>query len=69
LIGGAQNACRPFNERVTGGQNMLRQATLALVVLPLISLAAHAELAVSAQDGKQVLVDGVPTVPDSPVAD
>ncbi|MGA8414824.1 MAG: YncE family protein, partial [Xanthobacteraceae bacterium] len=48
---------------------MLRQATLALVVLPLISLAAHAELAVSAQDGKQVLVDGVPTVPDSPVAD
>jgi hypothetical protein len=20
LIGGAQNACRPFNERVTGGQ-------------------------------------------------
>src|SRR4029077_6050413 len=69
LIGGAQNACRPFNERVTGGQNMLRQATLALVVLLLISLAAHAELAVSAQDGKQVLVDGVPTVPDSPVAD
>ena len=48
---------------------MLRQATLALVVLPLISLAVHAELAVSAQDGKQVLVDGVPTVPDSPVAD
>jgi DNA-binding beta-propeller fold protein YncE len=48
---------------------MLRQATLALIALPLISLAVHAELAVSAQDGKQVLVDGVPTVPDKPVAD
>jgi hypothetical protein len=54
LIGGAQNACRPFNERVTGGQNMLRQTTVALVVLPLISLAAHAELAVSAHERKSL---------------
>jgi DNA-binding beta-propeller fold protein YncE len=48
---------------------MLRQTALALVALPLLSLTAHAEIAVSAQDGKQVLVDGVPSVPASPAAD
>lgn len=35
----------------------------------LISPAVHAQIAVSAQDGKQVLVDGVPTVPDNPPPD
>ena len=48
---------------------MLRQASLALVALSLISPAVHAQIAVSAQDGKQVLVDGVPTVPDNPPPD
>jgi DNA-binding beta-propeller fold protein YncE len=48
---------------------MLRQTALVLVALPLLSLTAHAEIAVSAQDGKQVLVDGVPSVPASPAAD
>ena len=48
---------------------MLRQASLALVALSLFSPAVKAEIAVSAQDGKQVLVDGVPTVPDNPPPD
>jgi DNA-binding beta-propeller fold protein YncE len=48
---------------------MLRQASLALVALSLLSPAVRAEIAVSAQDGKQVLVDGVPTVPDNPPPD
>jgi DNA-binding beta-propeller fold protein YncE len=48
---------------------MLRQASLALIALSLLSPAVRAEIAVSAQDGKQVLVDGVPTVPDNPPPD
>ena len=48
---------------------MLRRASLALVALSLLSPAVRAEIAVSAQDGKQVLVDGVPTVPDNPPPD
>jgi 6-phosphogluconolactonase (cycloisomerase 2 family) len=48
---------------------MLRQAILALAAMPLISLSTLAEVAVSAQDGKQVLIDGVPSVPASPAAD
>ena len=48
---------------------MLRQASLALVALSLLSSAVRAEIVVSAQDGKQVLVDGVPTVPDNPPPD
>jgi DNA-binding beta-propeller fold protein YncE len=48
---------------------MLRQAILALAAMPLISLSTLAEVAVSAQDGKQILIDGVPSVPASPAAD
>jgi DNA-binding beta-propeller fold protein YncE len=42
---------------------------LAFAVLPFVPLSAHAQLAVSANDGKAVLVDGVPSVPASPAAD
>ena len=42
---------------------------LAFAVLPFLPLSAHAQLAVSANDGKAVLVDGVSSVPASPAAD
>lgn len=41
----------------------------AVSILSLFSPAAYAQLAVSANDGKAVLVDGVPTTPASPPAD
>ena len=43
--------------------------TAALIVLPFFSFAAAAQLAVSANDGKAVLVNGVNTVPPSPADD
>lgn len=44
-------------------------AAVAVSILPLLSLAAHAQIAVSANDGKAVLVDGVSKTPASPAAD
>lgn len=41
----------------------------ALFALPLLSVGASAQLAVSANDNKAVLVNGVNTVPESPAAD
>ena len=48
-----------------------RQAELgfALAVLPLLTVGAIAQIAVSANDNKAVLVDGVNVVPDNPAAD
>src|SRR2546430_16586500 len=43
--------------------------TIALVTLPLFPLVAAAQLAVSANDGKAVLVNGVNTVPPNPADD
>jgi DNA-binding beta-propeller fold protein YncE len=40
-----------------------------LIVLPALSPTASADLAISANDGKGVLINGVNTVPDNPVAD
>jgi DNA-binding beta-propeller fold protein YncE len=42
---------------------------VALLTLPLLSFAAAAQLAVSANDGKAVLVNGVNTVPPNPADD
>ncbi len=42
---------------------------VALLTLPLFSFAAAAQLAVSANDGKAVLVNGVNTVPPDPADD
>jgi len=47
----------------------LLQATALAAGLALLPLAASADLAISANDGKGVLVKGVNTVPDNPVAD
>ncbi len=47
----------------------LSGALVALCTLPLLSVSAAAQLAVSANDGKAVLVDGANTVPNNPVAD
>jgi DNA-binding beta-propeller fold protein YncE len=44
-------------------------AALALATLPLIQSGAHAQIAVSANDGKIALVDGVNTVPPNPGPD
>jgi DNA-binding beta-propeller fold protein YncE len=46
-----------------------RGVAVAFLTLPLFSFAAAAELAVSANDGKAVLVDGVNSVPANPPAD
>src|SRR6202011_1266502 len=43
--------------------------TVALLILPLFSFGAAAQLAVSSNDAKAVLVDGVNTVPPSPADD
>ena len=43
--------------------------TAALMILPLFSFGAAAQLAVSANDGKAVLVNGVNTVPPNPADD
>ena len=46
-----------------------RELGFALAALPLLSAGAAAQLAVSANDNKAVLVDGVNSVPDNPAAD
>src|SRR5262245_65901936 len=46
-----------------------RGVAVALLTLPLLSFPAAAELSVSANDGKAVLVDGVNSVPANPPAD
>ncbi|WP_424626958.1 beta-propeller fold lactonase family protein [Bradyrhizobium sp. SYSU BS000235] len=46
-----------------------RVIACAVVALPLLCSSAHAQLAVSANDGKAVLVDGVSKTPASPAAD
>jgi DNA-binding beta-propeller fold protein YncE len=46
-----------------------RGVAVAFLTLPLFSFAAVAELAVSANDGKAVLIDGVNSVPANPPAD
>src|SRR5262245_17817913 len=46
-----------------------RGAAVAFLTLPLFSFAAAAEVAVSANDGKAVLVDGVNSVPANPPSD
>lgn len=50
---------------------MRRLIIIALLAtaLPALSISVRAEIAVSANDGKQVLVDGVQTVPDNPAPD
>src|SRR5260370_17294230 len=40
-----------------------------LLALPLLNVAASAQIAVSANDNKAVLVNGVVTVPDNPASD
>jgi DNA-binding beta-propeller fold protein YncE len=47
----------------------LRTVVVALTVLPLCTVGASAQLAVSANDNKAVLVDGVGKVPDNPQPD
>ncbi len=47
----------------------LRAMTLALVAMPFAAFGAHAQLAVSANDGKAVLVDGAMKTPATPPAD
>ncbi len=44
-------------------------SVLALLALPVVSSGALAQLAVSANDNKAVLIDGVNTVPQNPVPD
>lgn len=44
-------------------------AIAAMAILPLLSASAGAQIAISANDGKGVLVNGVNTVPESPVPD
>ncbi len=46
-----------------------RELAFALAALPLLSANASAQLAVSANDNKAVLVNGVNSVPDNPAAD
>src|SRR5215216_7957216 len=46
-----------------------RGVAVAFLTLPLLSFTAAAELAVSANDGKAVLVDGVNSVPANPPPD
>lgn len=46
-----------------------RALALGLVCLPLIAVRADAQIAVSANDNKAVLVDGANTVPDNPAPD
>jgi len=41
----------------------------ALFALPLLTIAASAQIAISANDNKAVLIDGVNSVPDNPQAD
>ena len=43
--------------------------SVTLLTLPLFSFAAAAQFAVSSNDGKAVLVNGVNTVPSSPADD
>jgi DNA-binding beta-propeller fold protein YncE len=50
-------------------RHSLRTMVLALGAVPFLSLGAGAQIAVSAQDGKAVLVDGVNSVPANPAAD
>jgi DNA-binding beta-propeller fold protein YncE len=52
-------------------RNVAYMAGLAasLLALPPLSPSASADLAISANDGKGVLINGVNTVPDNPVAD
>jgi hypothetical protein len=47
----------------------LRAMTFALVAMPLAAFGANAQLAVSANDGKAILVDGVTKTPANPPAD
>ena len=47
----------------------MRGLALALLTLPLFSIVAAAQIAVSANDNKAVLVNGVNTVPPNPAAD
>jgi DNA-binding beta-propeller fold protein YncE len=51
------------------GNSCGRLAACAVVALPLLFSVAHAQLAVSANDGKAVLVDGVSKTPAWPAAD
>lgn len=51
------------------GASRTRSVVCAAVALPLLWSGAHAQLAVSANDGKAVLVDGVSKTPASPAAD
>jgi DNA-binding beta-propeller fold protein YncE len=46
-----------------------RELAFALAALPLLSVGATAQLAVSANDNKAVLVNGVNSVPDNPAVD
>ena len=47
----------------------MSQLAVALLTLPYFALGAAAQVAVSANDGKAVLVNGVNTVPPNPVDD
>jgi DNA-binding beta-propeller fold protein YncE len=51
------------------GASRTRILVCATVAFPLLCSGAHAQLAVSANDGKAVLVDGVSKTPASPAAD
>lgn len=50
-------------------KDAMHLANATLVLLPLLANAASAQIAISANDGKGVLVNGVNTVPESPVPD
>jgi DNA-binding beta-propeller fold protein YncE len=50
-------------------RQLLRTTAFAVGALPFISFGASAQLAVSANDGKAVLVNGVNSVPPNPAAD
>src|SRR5580658_9623171 len=51
------------------GLRFSRGLALALLTLPLFSIMAAAQIAVSANDNKAVLVNGVNTVPPNPAED
>ena len=42
---------------------------VAIAAVPLFSINAAAQIAVSSNDGKAILVNGVATVPESPIDD
>src|SRR6266540_127974 len=68
----ARRGGHPTNRNPSTGEDLMTfrlSSVLALLALPVVSSGALAQLAVSANDNKAVLIDGVNTVPQNPVPD